>query len=173
MELLRILLLVSLAFAPLAQAAPAAPTPATTKVYRVIFDLATDTYGSLYAKLNATLQGTNSPRYIPPDVRGKVVLAPRRDDFTSRPRAWLMVDVKIGQAHTILAIALDDLYLLGFRNSAGDWYTVQGFGGSILPCNSTTLPFEQNYFDLVGIPGSGTPGHMELYKVPLGNQSAV
>ncbi|RLN24627.1 ribosome inactivating protein precursor [Panicum miliaceum] len=111
MELLRfLLLLVSLAFAPLAQA----------KLYRVKFDLATETHADLYAKLNTTLRSTNSPHYIPPDVQGKVVLGPRREEFTSRPRAWLMVDVKFEQAKTTLAIAIDDLCLLGFMNSAGD-----------------------------------------------------
>lgn len=99
-EVLRYLLLVS-------QAAPP-----TTKLYRVKFDLATETHDDLYA----TLRSTNSPQYIPPDVPGKVVLGPRREEFTSRPRAW-----------PTLAIAIDDLYLLGFMNSAGDWYAVQGF----------------------------------------------
>ena len=147
MEPLRFLLLVSLAFAPLAQAAPP-----TAKLYRVRFDLATETHDDLYAKLNTTLRSTNSPQYIPPDVQGKVVLGPRREEFQSRPRAWLMVDVKFEQAKTTLAIAIDDLYLLGFMNSAGDWYAVRGFGSSLLP-RSSTLPFEENYYDLVGYPG--------------------
>jgi len=63
-----------------------------------------------------------------------------------------MVDVKFEQAKTTLAIAIDDLNLLGFMNSAGDWYAVRGFGSSLLP-RSSTLPFEEKYYDLVGYPG--------------------
>lgn len=151
-------LLVSFALAPMALGQPLPPS------YPIEFNLSTETYNDLYLKLRKLLSRTSHPPYVPTDIYGRYVLAKPRDKFYGTPAHWIMVDVKTGQTETTLAIAHDDLYLLGFKNSAGDWYIVQGFAG--LP-NNITLPLRQNYGDLIG------GGHANLYTVPLGKQPAV
>ncbi|OEL33813.1 hypothetical protein BAE44_0005168, partial [Dichanthelium oligosanthes] len=64
----------------------------------------------------------------------------------------------------MLALANDDLYMLGFPNGTGQWYIVKEFSG--LP-NNITLPFEENYGKII------TGGHESLWKVPLGKESAI
>ncbi|KAL6875664.1 hypothetical protein ACP4OV_013177 [Aristida adscensionis] len=66
---------------------------------------------------------------------------------------------------TTLALAHDDLYLIGFTNRSNHWHILKGESG--LP-GATELPFGANYGSLLG---SG--GHANLFKVPLGNQSAI
>lgn len=107
----------------------------------------------------------SNPPYVPTNVYGRFVLGPWRRQFRGPPLGWIMVDVT-GQApedKTTLAIADDDLYLLGFKNSTGYWYILRNFGG--LP-DAITIPFSESYYDLV-------EGHMNLPTVPLGKQSAI
>lgn len=140
-----------------AQAAPSS--------VHLTFDLSTQTYGDLWAKLRRQLRQPSVPEYEPASVKGRYVLGPRRPEFHGTPLGWIMVHVT-GEAQedkTTLAIANDDLYLLGFRNSTEHWYILKSFGG--LP-GAITLPFTESYYDLVG-------GHMNLPTVPLGKQSAI
>ncbi|KAF8757386.1 hypothetical protein HU200_010903 [Digitaria exilis] len=92
------------------------------------------------------------------------------------PPRWIMVHVRFGEAETTLAIAQDDLYLIGFNNSAGNWFKLQakedgqGFAG--LP-GSAVLPIKENYADLLGRADDAVDAHMYLSTVPLGNLSAI
>ncbi|RLN29488.1 hypothetical protein C2845_PM05G30120 [Panicum miliaceum] len=132
----------------------------------VSFNLATDTYDDMYQRVQAVLKRPSRVPYHPSDVKGRHVLGPRRPEFYGAPNRWIKVDV-VGEApadKTTLAIADDDLYLLGFSNASGDWHILRGQSG--LP-GATALPFGENYGDLV------QGGHMNLYTVPLGKQSAA
>lgn len=114
----------------------------------------------------AELRQPSNPEYVPPNVQGRYVLGPRRPEFRGTPLGWIMVHVTgaATEDKTTLAIANDDLYLLGFRNSTGHWYILGGgFGG--LP-GAIKMPFTESYYDLVG-------GHLNLPTVPLGKQSAI
>lgn len=130
------------------------------------FDLSTQTYDDLWTRLRSQLRQPSNPEYVPADVYGRYVLGPRRPDFHGAPLGWIMVRVTTGQAseETTLAIANDDLYPLGFKNSAGKWYILRditdGLPGAI------RMPFSESYYELIG-------GHMNLPTVPLGKQSAV
>lgn len=133
---------------------------------RIDFDLLSETHLDLYNK--------STPPYDPSDVQGRFILGERRPTFYSEPLRWIMLHVRIGQeAETTLALAHDDLYLLGFNNSAGNWYKLEGKRGEFqgLP-GSTILPIKENYGDLLG--HLGEPGaHKYLSTVPLGKQSAM
>lgn len=170
----RLLVLVSLAVVafttPMAQAA-AVPCS------HVHFDLATETYADFHTKLNATLHNASYPRHVPSDVYGRAVLAERRAGFRAAPRRWVMAHLRVGrEAATTLAVAPDDLYIIGFMNGAGQWFVLGGGGGGDnpnlkfkgLPPDSVALPFGANYAELLG-----RGGHELLYTVPLGNRSAV
>lgn len=63
---------------------------------------------------------------------------------------------------TTLAIADDDLYILGFANRSGHWHVMKDFGG--LPEPLTKLTIEHSYGDLVG-------SFQNLHTVPLGRES--
>lgn len=146
--------LIPLAFASLAQAA----VPSV----RVDFNLATETHSNLYGRLKGLLQRPSSPPFDPTNVLGRYVLGPRRSDFHGVPLGWIMVHI-VGESpdeKTTLAIANDDLYLLGFANGTDHWHILSGFGG--LP-DATTLPFDESYGKLIG-------GHANLCLVPIGKQ---
>lgn len=84
-----------------------------------------------------------------------------------------MINVRFGPAATdnaTLALAADDLYLLGFKNRTENWHILKGgFKGLPAAAGSTvvTLPMGENYGHFV----SG--GHKNLVTVPLGRQSAI
>ncbi|OEL37978.1 hypothetical protein BAE44_0001003 [Dichanthelium oligosanthes] len=85
----------------------------------------------------------------------------------SRPLGWIYVHLTAGTEpadRATLALANDDLYMLGFANGAGQWYIVEEFSG--LP-NNITLPFPENYDSIID------GGHEYLRNVPLGKQSAI
>ncbi|KAF8708644.1 hypothetical protein HU200_030024 [Digitaria exilis] len=166
--LLFVLLLVSVVLAPMAKAS--APED------RIDFDLATEMHDDLYRKLDTYLRQTSNPPYEPREVEGRAVLAGRRPNMYDEPPRWIMVHVRFGEAETTLAIAQDDLYLIGFNNSAGNWYELEGKkpgkGFSGLP-GSAVLPIKQNYADLLGRADCPADAHMFLSTVPLGNLSAI
>ncbi|KAF8719441.1 hypothetical protein HU200_024158 [Digitaria exilis] len=149
--------LIPLAFASLAQAA----VPSV----RVDFNLATETHSNLYGRLKGLLKRPSSPPFDPTNVLGRYVLGPRRSDFHGVPLGWIMVHIVGGSPDekTTLAIANDDLYLLGFANRTDNWHILSGFGG--LP-DATTLPFDESYGKLIG-------GHANLCLVPIGKQSVI
>ncbi|BAS76990.1 60 kDa jasmonate-induced protein [Oryza sativa Japonica Group] len=103
---------------------------------------------------------------------GRNVLGRRRPAFISVPWRWVMVDVvaprdagsHVEMMRTTLAIADDDLYILGFANRTGHWHVMKDFGG--LPEPLTKLTIEHSYGDLVG-------SFQNLHTVPLGRESAV
>jgi hypothetical protein len=133
----------------------------------VSFNLATDTHDDLYKRVQAVLRRPSKVPYDPSDVKESHVLGPLRPNFYQAPEQWIKVDV-VGEApadRTTLAIAVDDLYLLGFSNASGDWHILGG-GFTCLP-GATTLPFRDNYRDLI------QGGHRNLYTVPLAKQSAA
>lgn len=155
--------LVSLACFFVHLVAQAQAAPSSVHLY---FDLSTQTYDDLWTKLRRQLRQPSNPEYVPPNVQGRYVLGPRRPEFRGTPLGWIMVHVTgaATEDKTTLAIANDDLYLLGFRNSTGHWYILGGgFGG--LP-GAIKMPFTESYYDLVG-------GHLNLPTVPLGKQSAI
>jgi hypothetical protein len=102
----------------------------------------------------------------------RYVLGPQRLDFYDEPPAWMNIHVVFGDApedKVTLAIAIDDLYLLGFSNGTEYWYKFSGgksksFKG--LP-GATVLPITYNYRDLI------RGGHRNLNQVPLGKKSAT
>ncbi|XP_052141972.1 60 kDa jasmonate-induced protein-like [Oryza glaberrima] len=67
---------------------------------------------------------------------------------------------------TTLALPDDDLRIIGFANGAGHWHLMPDFAGG-LPGPVTTLPISHNYADLID------GGNENLWKVPLGKQSAM
>ncbi|KAL6875663.1 hypothetical protein ACP4OV_013176 [Aristida adscensionis] len=76
------LLLVSLVAATLAAAVCQGQ-----EIPSVLFDfnLATETYGSLYTRLSRYLSQPSNPPYNPTNVRGRFVLGPRRPAFRGAP----------------------------------------------------------------------------------------
>uniref|UniRef100_A0A0E0JVI9 rRNA N-glycosylase n=1 Tax=Oryza punctata TaxID=4537 RepID=A0A0E0JVI9_ORYPU len=158
------ILLVVAAFATL-QLADAQP-PATRRAVPslpISFNLVTQTHDDFYRQLRRLLARTSSPPYDPADVMGRNVLGRRRPQFTSVPWRWVMVDVVAPmEMKTTLAIADDDLYILGFANRTGHWHAMRDFGGG-LPEPLTTLTIQHSYGDLV----------QDLDAVPLGRESAV
>uniref|UniRef100_A0A0D3F0Q0 rRNA N-glycosylase n=1 Tax=Oryza barthii TaxID=65489 RepID=A0A0D3F0Q0_9ORYZ len=164
--------LVAAAFATL-QLAHAQP-PATRREVPslpITFNLVTQTHHDFYRELRGMLARTSSPPYDPTDVMGRNVLGRRRPEFISVPWRWVMVDVVAPrdagshvEMRTTLAIADDDLYILGFANRTGHWHVMKDFGG--LPEPLTKLTIEHSYGDLVG-------SFQNLHTVPLGRESAV
>src|SRR5688572_26677151 len=111
--------LLACCFAPCYQLAQAAPP-----IHHIHFDLKTETFNQLYNKLRHLLERTSTPPYDPKEVRGKVFLGQQRRNFQGEPPGWIYihVDGEAQQDKVTLAIAIDDLYLLGFRNATNYWY---------------------------------------------------
>ncbi|OEL37911.1 hypothetical protein BAE44_0001070 [Dichanthelium oligosanthes] len=133
----------------------------------VHFNLLTESYEQFYGRLEEVLQRPSHPPYNPTNIYRRYVLGPRRSTFNSRPLAWILVHLTAGTEpadRATLALANDDLYMLGFANGTGQWYIVEEFSG--LP-NNITLPFAENYYSIID------GGHENLWKVPLGKQSAI
>lgn len=81
----------------------------------------------MYSKLRQ-LERPSTPTYDPTKVVGKFVLGKQRHDFHGEPPGWIYihVDGKAQQDKVTLAIAIDDLYLIGFRNATNYWYKFTG-----------------------------------------------
>uniref|UniRef100_A0A0E0AZN3 rRNA N-glycosylase n=1 Tax=Oryza glumipatula TaxID=40148 RepID=A0A0E0AZN3_9ORYZ len=162
----------------LAQPQPASASAAVRPSVHVGFNLTTETYNDLYSKLHRVLTEPSNPPYDPTNVRGRYVLGEkRRPDFFAEPLRWIMVDLVVGgdggkgrsetkTTTTTLALPDDDLRIIGFANGAGHWHLMPDFAGG-LPGPVTTLPISHNYADLID------GGNKNLWKVPLGKQSAM
>ncbi|KAG2578287.1 hypothetical protein PVAP13_6NG223100 [Panicum virgatum] len=141
-----------------------------TRTRHVYFNLATQPYQHLYTQLEALLKTPSNPPYNPRDIDGRYVLGPRRSDFRGAPHGWIMLHVTSGPQwvranSATLALAEDDLYLYGFANGSNHWYFVNSFASGVR--GATALPFGENYGALI------KGGHKVLWKVPLGEGSAV
>jgi hypothetical protein len=142
-----------------------APPP---PIHHMYVDITTQTYNSLYIEFANLLKIPIEPVYDPQEVMQRYVLGPRRFDFYDEPPEWIYIHV-VGeeQDRVTLAIAIDDLYLIGFSNASDHWYKFDGKLSSFkgLP-GATVLPIKENYQDLI-------EGHANLWKVPLGKKSAI
>jgi len=113
-----------------------------------------------------------NPPYNPPSVNQIPVTGPRRRGFYDPPPEWIYIHIKVGEApeeQVTLAMAIDDLYIIGFCNGDNVWHQFSGdkdvFKG--LPPGTHILPIEENYRDLI----SG--GRVNMPLVPLGKKKTL
>jgi hypothetical protein len=141
---------------------------AVTPIHHIYFDLKTQTYQHVYSKLKELLERPSTPKYNPTKVIGKFVLGQQRRDFHGEPPRWIYIHIEgvAKEDKVTLAIAIDDLYLLGFSNATNHWYKFSG-GFQGLPAGAIKLPIGENYRQMI------EGGHKNLWKVPLGKQSAI
>ncbi|XP_066351647.1 ribosome-inactivating protein 3-like [Miscanthus floridulus] len=178
-----VLLLSLFLLAAFAQAqAPPPPPPAGAPpppaggppIHHVYWDIRTETFQVLRTKLMRLVldYANRNPPYNPPSVNQIPVTGPRRRGFYDPPPEWIYIHIKVGEApeeQVTLAMAIDDLYIIGFCNGDNVWYQFSGdkdvFKG--LPPGTHILPIEENYRDLI----SG--GRVNMPLVPLGKNSAT
>ena len=148
---------------------PPPPPPGGAPIYHIYFDIRSKTFDELRLEILAVLLTFSSTLpYNPPQVGQIYVLGPQRLNFLDEPPAWIYIHVIVGEEKedkVTLAMAIDDLYIMGFSNGTEHWYK---FGGGFkgLP-GAVVLPIQYNYRDLID------GGHKFLWKVPLGKKSAT
>ncbi|TVU16058.1 hypothetical protein EJB05_39606 [Eragrostis curvula] len=132
---------------------------AVTRVVRIKFDVANDDYASFLGQLHGVLM--NYPKNG--DVEGVPVLPPQH--LNAMPARWIHVNlVGSGGARTTIALRDDNIYLVGFENSARNWYVFDN--RKHLIHDATPLPLNDSYGDLV-------KGHVNLPRYDLGKTAAL
>lgn len=77
------------------------------------------------------------------------------------PDLWFHIALYTKQSSLKLAIRMDNLYLVGFKNTAGDWWEFNNDDGTHLIPGAKWLGFGGSYLDLIG-------KHGKLEDVKLG-----
>lgn len=131
-------------------------------VIRISVNMTSESYKILIGTIRAVLaevQGSadllNRPR-LPQQLLGQP------------PPSWIVLElIGRGDQRTEIALRSDNLYMVGFKNNAGDWYEFRPGTGARVITNSIELNFGGGYTDLLGKGGRKNLGNYDLSKATL------